>query len=168
MRPHCSIPDCEAPTAVRSWCKKHYLRWLRHGDPIITLNPGRGLSWTERFWPKVDRSEQTRCWPWLAAKTGWGYGSFDIKGRDYKAHRIAYELLIGPIPEGLTLDHLCRNRACVNPAHLEAVSMRTNLLRGVGPPAQNAAKTHCPAGHPYDLFNTRSYHGKRHCRTCSR
>ena len=120
----------------------------------------------ERFWAKVERQTQDACWIWMRVKSR-GYGRFWHKGRWEKAHRFAYELLVGPIPEGLTIDHLCRNRACVNPAHMETVDMRTNLLRGVGPSAIAAKATHCPKGHPYDLLNT--YYnpsGHRRCRIC--
>src|SRR6266576_3456485 len=100
----------------------------------------------QRFWAKVDRRGSEECWPWQANR-GRGYGNVWIAGRMYRAHRVAYELLIGPIPEGLTLDHLCRNRGCVNPAHLEPVTSRENTLRGEGISANNARKTHCKHGH---------------------
>lgn len=120
----------------------------------------------DRFWAKVDRRGDDECWPWLAS-TMEGYGYFDERpfgtGR---AHRIAYMLLVGPIPAGLSLDHLCRNRGCVNPAHLEPVTWQVNLLRGRTIPAVNAAKTHCPAGHPYDEANTYWWRNQRTCRTC--
>jgi HNH endonuclease len=119
-----------------------------------------------RFWSKVQRSE-SGCWEWTAAKTV-GYGRFADKGRTLLAHRVAYELLIGPIPEGLQIDHLCRNPSCVNPAHLEPVTSRENLLRGVGEPARNAAKTHCPQGHEYSPENTYAYRGMRMCVECRR
>ena len=133
-----------------------------------------------RFWPKVNKDgpiwNETPCWVWTAAKT-WGYGSFRIGGKGSlmaKAHRVAYELLVGPVPDGLDLDHLCRNRACVNPAHLEPVTRQTNLLRGHGLTAAHASATHCPQGHPYDLMNVihgTQWGGKgihRGCRACLR
>jgi len=89
--------------------------------------------------------------------------------RMLRAHRVAWELLRGPIPAGMHLDHLCRNPSCVNPAHLQVVSQRVNNLRGISPPAINARKTHCPAGHPYDAANTYiSPEGWRQCMTCRR
>src|SRR3990167_5054453 len=121
-----------------------------------------------RFWPKVDRSNGFfACWIWIAGKTGEGYGGF---GHATLAHRFAYELLIGPIPTGLILDHLCRNRACVNPLHLEPVSILVNLQRGIGTLGSwQMQKPHCPQGHLYDEVNTyRSPRGERRCRTCHR
>lgn len=110
------------------------------------------------------------CIVWTAAQNGVGYGvMFITKGESHVlAHRWSYEHYVGPIPEGMTLDHLCRNRACVNPEHLEPVSHRTNVLRGKSPTAVNAAKTHCSQGHPYDKDNTSISRGKRVCIACKR
>lgn len=111
----------------------------------------------------------TGCWEWQNSKT-LGYGRVKFRGRLDLAHRVAYEVLVGPIPAGLHLDHLCRNRGCVNPAHLEPVTQRENILRGTGPAAVNAAKTHCVNGH--SLADARMIRrGKdrrptRDCRTC--
>ena len=125
----------------------------------------------ERFWAKVDSADD--CWIWTAETSRGGYGRFaagsrsDGTRRSVQAHRYAYELLVGPIPEGLELDHLCRVRNCVNPAHLEPVTTKVNVLRGIGLAARNAGKTHCPQGHPYDEANTYYYStGKRACRAC--
>lgn len=122
----------------------------------------------ERFWERIERTDS--CWLWRGSITGSGYGSFRLGGRAQAAHRIAYELMIGPIPEGLTLDHLCRVRNCVNPAHLEPVTSTENILRGEGPTALNARKTHCPQGHEYTPENTRTYKDRpgRDCLTCHR
>lgn len=113
------------------------------------------------------------CWYWTAARYASGYGRFrlgsmhDGTRRVATAHRLAYETMVGAVPAGLELDHLCRNRACVNPAHLEPVTRRENLLRGATIPAGNAAKTHCPKGHAYDARNTRTTKdGSRVCRRC--
>jgi HNH endonuclease len=124
-----------------------------------------------QFWPKVDKSGE--CWTWTGYVNQSGYGRFYLstEKRATMAHRFAYEQIVGPIPEGLTLDHLCRNRGCVNPAHLEPVTNRENVLRGVGLPAVNAAKTACFRGHPFTPENTRIMGGKRtagwrQCRAC--
>lgn len=126
----------------------------------------------ERFWSKVDLTSPGGCWVWTAGKIGGvrgGYGSFKLEGRSVRAHRFSYETLVGPIPDGLELDHLCRVRACVNPAHLEPVTSRENSLRGDTFQARNAAKTECPQGHSYDEANTYvDSKGKRHCRICNR
>lgn len=84
------------------------------------------------------------------------------------AHRVAYELCIGPIPTGLTIDHLCRNTRCVNPKHLEAVTLRENILRGTGPTAHNAAKSACRRGHPFDAVKKSVRHVERRCYQCDR
>lgn len=85
-----------------------------------------------------------------------------------KAHRLVYERNVGPIPDGLTIDHLCRRRNCLNHEHMEAVTRHENTIRGEGPSAQHARKTHCPSGHPYDESNTRLYRGSRYCIACGK
>jgi len=108
------------------------------------------------------------CWLWTACKNRDGYGIFQMAGRPQKAHRVSYEMHVGPIPEGLQLDHLCRNRGCVNPDHLEPVTTQENTRRGnVG--KNHADKTHCPQGHKYAGDNLYiDPRGKRQCKTCRR
>lgn len=89
------------------------------------MNP----DWTLRFWTKVHLPSDDGCWVWTASQNGTGYGALTIAGARKLAHRLAYAHLVGPIPDGLDLDHLCRNRMCVNPAHLEPVTRRENLRR---------------------------------------
>jgi hypothetical protein len=109
------------------------------------------------------------CWGWDAGHTPAGYAKFWRDGRTQLAHRLIYEHERGPIPDGLVIDHLCRNRGCVNPDHLEVVTTRTNLLRGDTLAAANVAKTHCRNGHEYDDANTyRAPDGQRMCRVCMR
>jgi len=112
------------------------------------------------FWSKVDKSAE--CWTWTAATNGVGYGKCRWAGYWLAAHRIGYFLGKGDIPDGVHLDHLCRNTLCVRPEHLEAVSPRDNILRGTGYSAKHAAKSVCPRGHRYD--KTRG--GSRACSTC--
>lgn len=119
----------------------------------------------ESFWARVDKTDG--CWNWTGSGTPKGYGMFMPAGKQrVYVHRYVYELMVGPIPEGLTLDHLCRNRSCVNPQHLEPVTRGENALRGSGPAAQNSRKTACPQGHPYTSETTSSYAGHLRCRVC--
>lgn len=146
----------------------------------------------DRFMRHVSPDPNTGCWLFTGAdRNGDGYGAFNVGDKSegtYRlrsAHRVSYEIFVGPIPEGLHLDHLCRVRCCVNPAHLEPVTCRENLRRGIGTGsgvvadkdtaarrgnvAAKRAITHCPRGHEYDEENT--YHhpnGTRHCRACYR
>jgi hypothetical protein len=137
------------------------------------VSHGNARTLAERFWRHVVRDPDTECWIWTGGLHWSGYGRLAIKnGPNLRAHRVAYELLVGPIPEGLDLDHVkargCERRDCCNPAHLEPVTRRENLLRGETISARNAAKTHCPAGHPYTTDNTYYYQGRRSCATCVR
>lgn len=122
----------------------------------------------DEFLARIDRQEDG-CWLWRGCILSTGYGQAWIDGQRDNAHRIAYELLVGPISEGLTIDHLCRVRHCVNPDHLEPVTMRENLLRGESPAAHHARKTHCAEGHPLAGENLRvDRRGWRICVTCDR
>lgn len=118
------------------------------------------------FWAKVRKTgvgDNPFCWAWTANRTGNGYGMY----RQRMAHRVAYEALVERIPTGLELDHLCRNRSCVNPAHLEPVTHQENMRRSpLWGGRYQRAKTHCKAGHPYDETNTYPVKGGRDCRAC--
>jgi hypothetical protein len=121
----------------------------------------------ERMTSKIDFSGL--CWIWTGGRRDRdGYGRVFDGGKEWLAHRAIYTRLVGPIPSGLTIDHLCRNRACVNPNHLEPVTHKINTLRGNTLQAANAAKTHCHRGHEFDPVNTRLFRGMRRCRSCDR
>ncbi len=110
------------------------------------------------------------CWIWTGAFGGskGNYGVLVLARSNRYAHRVMYELLVGKILRGLTLDHLCRRPRCVNPDHLEAVTHRENVLRGESPPANQARRTHCIRGHALEGDNLRIYRGARRCRACAR
>jgi hypothetical protein len=103
------------------------------------------------------------CWEWCGARTSNGYGSAGHSKRVHSTHRLAYTLLVGEVPDGLHLDHLCRVRHCCNPAHLEPVTPAENQRRS---PLTEHNRTHCPKGHPYDQVNTYLKRGARQCREC--
>jgi hypothetical protein len=108
------------------------------------------------------------CWEWSLRRDRDGYGQTKVHGLSKQAHRASYEAFIGIIPNGLTIDHLCRNPSCVNPAHLEAVTNKENILRSNGITAIEARLTHCRSGHEFNDKNTYiAPNGARHCRACN-
>lgn len=145
-------------------------RQMATHKPIPILTPEQ----IARFWSHVHRVSDDECWEWMLALQS-GYGEFvaRVNGQrvSYRAHRVSWALCKGDIPAGLTIDHLCRNKACVNPKHLEPVTDSENVLRGPTPAATNAGKTCCMYGHPFTAANTRITVGRsgiqRSCRACN-
>lgn len=158
----CTVPDCNRDHEAKGLCHSHFESYRRHGvmptKPILdTLEA--------RFMAKVVKQENG-CWLWTGATDGDGrYGAIMAWSKVRRAHRVAYELFRGPIPDSLSLDHLCKRTLCVNPEHLEPVTHKVNVLRGDAPSSANAVKTHCPRGHPYDI-TLKS--GGRWCSICAR
>jgi len=136
---------------------------LRHGKSTVRKIKDALI----RFWEKVELSDDG-CWLWTGTVNGWGYGHFYAgnRNRPVRAHVWFWELLNGPLRPQLELDHLCKVRNCVNPAHLEPVPHRINVLRGTSPSAIEARQTHCKNGHEFTIENTQYDQGKRRCRTC--
>lgn len=140
-------------------------------NPIPKLTP----ELIEHFWSKVDKtSDPNGCHLWTGRIHYEGYGHFDINQVSFQVHRIAWTLEVGPIPDGMLIDHVrargCVNRHCVNVAHLEPVPHRINVLRGDGPTAKNAAKTHCIHGHELigdNIYERADRPGTRECRACA-
>jgi hypothetical protein len=137
----------------------------------LMTNAFRSLGPTERFWLCVQKT--TSCWIWIGSPggaKGRDYGHIKISGKSFKAHRFAYELLRGPIPKGMVIDHLCRNRMCVNPEHMEIVTNKENILRGEGIAAKEARMTVCKNGHALTGENLyiAPKSGKRRCRQCNK
>ena len=117
-----------------------------------------------RFWRHVDDSGN--CWEWKGTKDRKGYGQFTVNKKHFFAHRWAYEALVGPIAEGMVVDHLCRNRACCNPSHMEIVTPVENVKRGEGITAQNSRKDKCQCGQPYFIAHRKDGRSYRYCRAC--
>src|SRR3990167_6386730 len=127
------------------------------------------MSLSDRILGQSQPEPNSGCWLWTGADDGNGYGTLTVGRVMRKAHLYSYEAFVGPIPEGLQLDHLCRVRCCVNPDHLEPVTQRENILRGMGIAAVNARKTFCKHGHEFSAENTRvRKNGTRQCRACHR
>lgn len=141
--------------AVRMWV----------GGQLVVLNEE---VLEPQFWSKVDRSDSVGCWPWRAGRSVKGYGTLSVRRVTLQAHRVAMALHLGhDIPAGMQIDHLCRNRRCVNPGHLEVVTPGVNTLRGESFSALNARKTHCDSGHEFSTANTYiTPQGGRDCRKC--
>ena len=180
-RPTCTVKGCEFPNKARGLCSTHYRRWRKKGEPGEAFDPSDPRSYmrtpaAERLLQKLKPSANG-CWEWTGQLNPSGYGQviiYPARGvrETWFTHRLSYTLTHGPIPDGLTIDHLCRNPPCCNPAHLEAVTQRENTLRGTAPSAINARKTHCKRGHEFTPENTYVWQGKRgerqrHCRTCA-
>jgi hypothetical protein len=126
----CRIDDCEKGGKLRrGWCVMHYKRWERNGDPLLTTRAPHGTSFIDKVDRFLDGRPEGECWPWRGVRTMHGYGSVTLDGRAVVAHRASYETFVGPIPEGLEIDHLCRVRECVNPEHLEPVTHEVNMQR---------------------------------------
>jgi hypothetical protein len=123
----------------------------------------------ERLFSRLIIDQETGCLLWTGGTAKFGYGRVSVNGYPQHVHQVMYEMFVGPVPDGLELDHLCRVPRCASPAHLEAVTHKVNMLRSQTPAAANATKTHCDRGHEYDLLNTYFAPGTGHrqCRACN-
>lgn len=150
-------------------CGKQFHPWLSNKKTarFCSYSCQRpALSFENHVLDRIDLSSPDGCWEWTGVTNDGGYGVVGFNCKMSRVHRIVYEFLVEDIPDGLTIDHLCRNRRCVNVDHLEVVTHKVNILRGTGVSAINAKKTHCLRGHPFDDINTYYHNGDRHCRTC--
>lgn len=164
MQRQCSTPDCERPHYARGLCQPHYMRWYqaegREAPKQHQIHRNRPLA----FWSRVEFTPT--CWLWRGSVGPNGYGYFGTRRDHHLAHRWAYTFCVGPIVAGLSLDHLCRVRHCVNPSHLEPVTQHENCLRGA-----KSQQTHCKRGHPLSCDNVRietprGRAPRRQCRAC--
>ncbi len=165
----CGINGCTRKHHARGLCQTHYFIQKQYGRVELLAR----YDLEQRFWSRVEKGSD--CWLWSGVITPQGYGNWtwrdDGNLRTDSAHHFAFILSGRKIPDGYHLDHLCRNRRCCNPDHLEPVTPRENTLRGIGPSAENARKTHCKRGHEFTVSNTYLKKGKygvlRVCRECA-
>lgn len=160
----CSVDGCESNARKLGLCVKHYERLRIHGD--VNYRQWDAVTPEMRFWSKVKKSlDPNGCWEWTGATSAGGYGQMGLERKIVYTHRFSYEFHKGPIPEGMSLDHLCRNTKCCNPDHLEPVTHKENIRRAL-------EQTHCLRGHPYvgDNIIWHQRAGRpatRECRACS-
>ena len=156
MSEPCAADGCDSVVRARGWCTKHYQRLMKRGT-IRRITP------EDRFWANVTVTDG--CWIWAKTDSGRSlqYGSLRVNGHKVLAHRFAYDLLVGPIPDGLTIDHLCRNTACVNPQHLEPVTLAENISRA--PQREVIPAEYCKDGHVRRGIDKQ---GKIYCEDCRR
>jgi hypothetical protein len=153
--------------AGRSVCQRRLaVAELEPGAKVAKLS-SENRDLVERLWLRLEVEPTTQCWIWARHKAG-GYGRIRFQGRMESVHRVVWWLLRGPLPEDLEPDHLCRNKACANPDHLDFVTHRTNVQRGEAGKFKSG-RTHCKWGHPFDKENTRiRANGGRACKECMR
>ena len=161
----CAVPGCGQPHVAHGYCGPHNHRYVRTGDPLGSQRMSLG----ERLDASTDKSGE--CWIWTGVRNKSGYGRIYVhdKGRPMLAHRVAYELRRGPIPDALVIDHLCRTPACINPAHMEVVTNDENFRRGLGNKYRNGMADTCKHGHPMSGDNVYVRPGGSYeCRECKR
>lgn len=155
----CVAPGCISVAHAKGMCRAHYMRMWRHGSFDLPVRQKETIA--DRIAGYVARDPISGCWLWTAAVSTTGYGVLGVNGVRQYAHRLSYEAHVGPIAEGLTIDHLCRTRRCVNPEHLEPVTMAENIRRA-------ATKTHCIRGHSLEEHGyVRPDGGGRFCLRCA-
>ncbi len=156
----CLELDCNNTPLSRGWCNKHYLA-RRNAGLLAALTP------LQRFWKQIDTSGE--CWIWTGKTRPDGYARIGVDRGHMPVHRFAYEAFVGPIPDDMHVDHLCRTRACARPDHLEVVTQAENNRRAVAVRKPTEPKAECPHGHPMSGENLAvNTVGKRSCRECAR
>lgn len=158
----CTVDNCGKPlrTLKSGLCQKHFYRLKRHGSLDKPTRPKEYSDPRERFWGKVDKSGD--CWNWLAGKSAAGYGTFHYKGKDRKAHRVSYTWAKGEIPQGLQIDHVCRNTSCVRPDHLRLATNKQNQENRIGTTSKSGYRNvfEVPGGRAWKV--SISHHGVKH------
>ncbi len=177
MKASCSIEGCDRDRLARGWCSLHYQRWKKYGDPLADVAVKIHGDHLARFWSKVDKDGPLPmwapflgpCWLWADVPDAKGYSSFWNGTKIVRAHNYSYELHLGPVPDGLELDHWCRVRGCVNPSHLDPVTHAENVRRSQENRQTGRYATHCKRGHeltPESVYDHPK--GGRQCKRCKR
>jgi len=169
LRKCCVNPNHLEPVSNVENIRRRNLRGHTYRQLPSLRVPRHKPTLRERFDAKWVKNQESGCWEWVAQINPSGYGSISVHASPTPAHRVAYELYVGKIPEGLHIDHLCRNRCCVNPKHLEPVTNKENGRRGIAAQvnrARHLAKTHCKFGHPLSGDNVLQTKKQRVCLTC--
>jgi hypothetical protein len=171
----CSIDGCGRPHKARGWCYRHYLRWWKENRGTDAVHPGGSNYHRRDPLTLIDTEGPGGCWLWTGSIGSAGYGRIVIDTKRYQAHRLIYELLVEPIPDGLEIDHLCRVRNCVNPDHLEPVTQIENLRRArrfhYGGDGGDSDPNKCVRGHRLEgdnVYRRPSRPNSRECMACRR
>jgi hypothetical protein len=155
----CTVAHCDKNARSKGLCNKHYTRRIRGGDPYVPTV--KEMTYEQRLFSALDVGD---CWQWTRPVGDGGYGRIWDGRQTIAAHRAVWRVLVGSIPDGLELDHLCRNRRCCNPDHLQPVTAKVNVHRSESPVAHNARKTHCKRGHELPSPDQK---GWRRCQICN-
>lgn len=165
MTPQCKVPGCTKEAGTRGLCTMHYSRNRREALGVARPERYQVVDPLAKILSNIDVGF---CWEWNRKLNNRGYGVTNVNKKRWYVHRLMWTLMVGPIPDGMEIDHMCRNRACCNPEHLDLVTGQVNTLRGVSPASSHAKRDECSYGHEYTAETMHVVRGARRCRICER